>query len=80
MACDSNTAESGASDDGFSTTELPATSAAPTGPPMSANGKLNGLITAHTPYGLRTVVVSTFASPRFPMVWTYPLLRSTSLA
>ncbi len=35
--------------DGFSTTVLPATSAAPTGPAASAIGKLNGLITAHTP-------------------------------
>ena len=69
MARASNTAESGASDDGFSTTVLPATSAPPTGPPMSANGKLKGLITAHTPYGFKTVSVSTLASPRFPIGW-----------
>ncbi len=35
--------------DGFSTTVLPATSAPPAGPPASAIGKLNGLMTAHTP-------------------------------
>ena len=40
--------------DGFRTTVLPVTSAAPTGPPASAIGKLNGLMTAHTPYGRRT--------------------------
>ena len=39
---------------GFSTTVLPATSAAPIGPADSAIGKLNGLITAHTPYGRMT--------------------------
>jgi hypothetical protein len=33
----------------LNTTVLPATSAAPMGPPASANGKLNGAITAHTP-------------------------------
>src|SRR5512132_2930631 len=36
---------------GFNTTVLPATSAPEDGPPDSASGKLNGLITAHTPYG-----------------------------
>ena len=39
----------------FSTTVLPVTSAAATGPPASANGKLNGLITTHTPYGFITL-------------------------
>ena len=37
--------------EGFSTTAFPATSAPEDGPPASANGKLNGLITAQTPYG-----------------------------
>ena len=31
------------------TTVLPATSAAAAGPPVSANGKLNGAITTHAP-------------------------------
>ena len=39
----------------FSTTVLPVTSAAATGPPASANGKLNGSITTHTPYGFITL-------------------------
>ena len=39
---------------GLSTTVLPATSAADDGPAASAIGKLNGLMTAHTPYGRRT--------------------------
>jgi len=34
-------------------TVLPATSAAAVGPPVSAPGKLNGLMTSHTPYGRR---------------------------
>src|SRR5688572_15026177 len=44
---------SGASDDGFRTTVLPAIMAPADGPPASAIGKLNGLITANTPYGRR---------------------------
>ena len=44
---------SGASDDGFMTTVLPAISAPDAGPPARAMGKLNGLMTAHTPCGLR---------------------------
>ena len=35
--------------DGFRMTVFPAASAAPAGPAASAIGKLNGLITAHTP-------------------------------
>jgi hypothetical protein len=37
------------------TAVLPATSAAPTGPPARAMGKLKGAITAHTPWGFITV-------------------------
>ena len=37
------------------TTVLPVTSAAATGPPASANGKLNGAITTQTPYGRITL-------------------------
>ena len=40
---------SGASELGFSTTVLPAIIAAPAGPPASAIGKLNGLMTPKTP-------------------------------
>jgi hypothetical protein len=39
---------------GLNTTVLPATSAPLDGPAASAIGKLNGLITAHTPNGRRT--------------------------
>ena len=45
---------SGASDEGFRTTVLPAIIAPPAGPPASAIGKLNGLMTPKTPYGRRT--------------------------
>ncbi len=45
---------SGASQLGFSTTVLPAIIAPPAGPPASAIGKLNGLMTPKTPYGRRT--------------------------
>ena len=44
--------------DGLSTAVLPATSAAPSGPAASAIGKLNGEITAHTPYGRITSLVA----------------------
>jgi len=37
---------------------LPATSAAPAGPPDSANGKLKGAITSHGPYGRSTLLFS----------------------
>src|SRR5579872_1675897 len=43
--------DSGVSDDGFITTVLPVSSAAATGAPISAYGKFQGAITAHTPYG-----------------------------
>jgi hypothetical protein len=36
------------------TTVLPATSAAPVGPPVNAKGKLNGLMIATPPYGHKT--------------------------
>ena len=39
---------------GLMTTVLPAVSAAPVGPPVNAKGKLNGLMTSHTPYGFST--------------------------
>ena len=39
----------------LTTTVLPVTSAAATGPPASAKGKLNGAITAQTPYGRITL-------------------------
>ena len=42
-------------DDGLNTTVFPATSAPPIGPAASAIGKLNGLITPHTPYGFITL-------------------------
>ncbi len=42
---------------GFSTTVLPATSAPPAGPAASAIGKLNGLMTPHTPNGRSTLRV-----------------------
>ena len=41
--------------EGLNTTVLPATSAPPIGPAASAMGKLNGLITPHTPYGFITL-------------------------
>ena len=46
---------SGVADAGLSTIVLPATSAPPAGPAARASGKLNGAITAHTPYGRRTL-------------------------
>ena len=48
--------------DGFRMTVFPAASAAPAGPAARAIGKLNGLITAHTPYGRSTL---TFPSRGF---------------
>jgi hypothetical protein len=45
----------GVAEAGLKTTVLPVTSAAPAGPPASANGKLNGAITSHTPYGFMTL-------------------------
>src|SRR5512143_413617 len=39
---------------GLITTVFPATNALPTGPPVKAAGKLKGLTTSHTPYGLST--------------------------
>ena len=43
---------------------LPATSAAPAGPADSADGKLNGAITAHTPYGRITSLVTSASLKR----------------
>ncbi len=56
---------------------LPATSAAPIGPAESAIGKLNGLITAHTPYGRMTSDVASAgfsrpigtANPSCSVIW-----------
>ena len=70
------------------TTVLPATSAAPIGPPASAKGKLNGATTAHTPCGLSTVRLwlrqplsgssgSRRSKPAFSAIWSqYQLIRS----
>ncbi len=62
--------------DGFRMTVFPAARAAPAGPAASAIGKLNGLITAHTPYGRSTL---TFFSRGFsvPMAAVNPSLSST---
>ena len=43
---------------------LPATSAPPIGPAASAIGKLNGLITPHTPYGRSTLRVYSLSDSR----------------
>ena len=67
IACVRQTPDRGASEEGLYTTVLPAASAPPAGPPDSANGKLNGLMTAHTPYGLSTDRVCTVSSPRLPI-------------
>ncbi len=60
------------------TTVLPATSAAPLGPPDSANGKFHGLITAHTPYGrkMEMLVALKPASGSRPISLIKPPLRS----
>ena len=57
-------------------TVFPVTSAAPAGPPASASGKLNGLMTAHAPYGLRTERVWTDESPRLPIAMSKPSCSS----
>ena len=64
--------------DGFSTTALPATRAPPIGPPARAMGKLNGLITAHTPYGRRTLRFDSFSESR-SMTNSNPSLSSMDL-
>ena len=64
------TADSGDADDGLKTTVLPASSAAPSGRPTSAIGKLNGLMTANTPCGRRIERVWTVASPRLSIGWS----------
>jgi len=61
---------------GLNTTVLPAISAALIGPPASAIGKLNGLMTANTPKGRRIERVWTCASPRLPIGWSYPAFCS----
>ena len=48
-ACISSVPLQAVSDAVLNTAVLPVTSAAPTGPPASAKGKLKGAITAHTP-------------------------------
>ena len=70
------TPHSGASLEGLYTTALPATRAPPAGPPESAIGKLKGLITAQTPWGLSTDRVWTVGSPRLPIGWSKPSLAS----
>ena len=45
----------GVSVEPFTTTVLPVTSAAATGPPARASGKLNGAITTHAPCGRITL-------------------------
>ncbi len=64
------TVESGEAEAGLRTTVLPAMSAAAVGPVDSAIGKLNGLITAKTPWGRRTVRVWTAGSPRLSIGWS----------
>ena len=49
---------------GLNTTVLPATSAPPAGPAASASGKLNGEITAQTPYGRSTLEFSLVGAER----------------
>src|SRR5690349_7934696 len=50
-------AENGASLVGLKTTVFPVINAPAIIPPASANGKLNGETTAHTPYGRRTLLL-----------------------
>ena len=66
---------SGASDEGFITTVLPASRAPAAGPPDSAIGKLNGLMTAHTPCGFSTLRVCSSGESE-PIGCTKPSWRS----
>ena len=61
---------------GLTSTVLPATSAAAVGPAASAIGKLNGTITAHTPYGRSTLLVISASDSR-SMGLSKPSLSST---
>ena len=58
-------------DAGLNTTVLPATSAPPAGPAANASGKLNGEMTAQTPYGRSTLEFSS-PGPRTPSVVSNP--------
>jgi hypothetical protein len=69
-ASTSLTPEIGATDDGLKTTVFPASIAAADGPAASAIGKLNGLITANTPWGRRIDRVWTAGSPRLSIGWS----------
>jgi hypothetical protein len=60
-ACTSRSALSGASDAGFRTTVLPATSAGASFHAGIALGKFQGVISATTPSGLRIVKAKTFS-------------------
>ena len=64
------TPEIGAAELGLKTTVLPAISAAAVGPAARAIGKLNGLMTAKTPWGRRIDRVWTAASPRLSSGWS----------
>ncbi len=55
---------------GLKTTVLPPARAPADGPAESAIGKLNGLMTAKTPYGRRIDRVWTAASPRLSIGWS----------
>ena len=54
----------GVSSAGFITTVLPHTSAPDAIPTASANGKLNGQMTANTPYGRMIETLSSFSDSR----------------
>jgi hypothetical protein len=58
---------------------LPAIIAPPAGPPASAIGKLNGLMTANTPYGRSTDRVRSAADSE-PIGFTKPSAFSNSSA
>ena len=60
---------------GLKTTVFPDASAPPAGPAASASGKLNGEMTAHTPYGRSTLRLSS-PGPSVPIFSTNPLCCS----
>jgi hypothetical protein len=61
---------------GLKTTVLPATSAPPAGPAARASGKLNGEITAHTPYERSTLLLRS-PGPSVPICCSNPWCAST---
>jgi hypothetical protein len=69
-ASTSLTPDIGAAELGLKTTVFPAISAAAEGPAARAIGKLNGLMTAKTPWGRRIERVWTVGSPRLSMGWS----------